>query len=356
MKSANKTPSELIDYIGDIIKERQSKSLPTFYTISIEQYEKTTPVAEKEEGYENFKQQVLKYMSDYNLTAITVQLYSGKSRNVKNPFQVFKVPLKKQNPTFFLGATDEEKNEKAEIQPIENNISVHRYYDEKFELQMRIMRVEMEKQILTERVNLLTEKYEQKLKDTESAGKERIKDMEQQILNLESEIRDFEREIASYEKAKHNSIGNIALGSVGARIVENFAKSDLGTGVLKGLLGIEGYETLQGHLAGIENEKANSEPEKQTARIISNNKNPREVALAFIQKVGEGLNDMYLRMLYDIAQLTAKNVNDLQVLWNLAGQIQKQREKSKEGTGDENKEEKDGDQTGQTENDTNQTD
>ena len=143
MKPSDRTPSELFDYIGDIIKEREQKSLPTFYTICIEQYEKVTPVAEKEEGYENYKKQVLKYMSDYNLTSLYIQLFSAKSRNVKTPFQTFKVPLKKQTPSFYLGNT--EKNV-PEVQQLDSSIPVGRYYDEKFELQMRIMRTEMEKQ------------------------------------------------------------------------------------------------------------------------------------------------------------------------------------------------------------------
>ena len=92
MKSNEKIPSAQFDYIGDIIKEREQKSLPTYYTISIEQYDKTTPVAEKEEGYENFKKQILKYTSDYNLTSITIFLFSGKSRNVK-AFQTFKLEI-----------------------------------------------------------------------------------------------------------------------------------------------------------------------------------------------------------------------------------------------------------------------
>ncbi|MGZ4037244.1 MAG: hypothetical protein ACXVPQ_05405, partial [Bacteroidia bacterium] len=324
MRASDKTPSELIRYIGDIIRERQSKDLPTYYTISIEQYDKNTPVAEKEESHENFERLMLKYMSDYNLTSITVSLYSGKSRRVKQPFQVFKVPLKKQNPTIMLGGVDKEVQE---IQQAESSISVHRYYDEKFEMQMRIMRVEMEKQSLSERVALLTEKYEEKIKDIERKSHEQTKELEDEISRLESEIRDYEKEITGNEKAKHNSLGNIALGSVGARVVENFAKSDLGISLLKSLLGKSGYDTLQGHLAGIEAEKQNPAPQNDTARIIAEpeQQSPRQVALGFIQKVGEQLNDMYLRMLYDIAEMAAKNTNDLQILWNLSQQIQKQR-------------------------------
>lgn len=327
MKSNEKIPSAQFDYIGDIIKEREQKNLPTFYTISIEQYDKATPVAEKEEGYENFKQQILKYTSDYNLTSITVFIFSGKSRNVK-PFQTFKVLLNKQTPTVVFGNTPKETNN---IEQIESAIPVSRYYDEKFELQMRIMRVEMEKQSLTERLLQLTERYEDKLKEQGRYNEEKIKQLEQEILELEQEIRDFEKEISKNEKDKHNSFGNIALGSISARAIENLAKSNIGTGVLKGLLGKEGFETLQGHLAGIEQENGNNDtPTTQTARIITeptNSTDPRQIVLNYIQKIGQSLPDRELRMLYDIVELTEKNIKDLELLWNVSQQIKQQRAK-----------------------------
>lgn len=331
MKPVDRTPSEFFNYIGDIIRERERKSLPTFYTISIEQYEKITPVAEKEEGYENFKQEVMKYMSDFNLTALLIQLYSGKSRNVKSPFQTFKVPLKKTTPTVFLSGFDKEINT-SETQQLESSIPVGKYYDEKFELQMRIMRNELEKQTLNERLIQLTERYEDKLKEQEIKNSENIKNLEQEIKDLETEITELEGEIAKNEKEKHNSFGNIALGSIGSRMVEGFAKSDMGKGVLKGILGEAGYETLQGHLAGIENEKKTENT--PTARIITEDKEktPRELALEFIQKVGESFSDMHLRMLYDIAEGSVKNIEDLQVLWNVLVQIKQKRTQGAETT------------------------
>lgn len=327
MKSNEKIPSAQFDYIGDIIKEREQKSLPTYYTISIEQYDKTTPVAEKEAGYENFKQQILKYTSDYNLSSITVSIFSGKSRNVK-AFQTFKVLLNKQTPTVVFGNTPKES---TTIEQIESAIPVSRYYDEKFELQMRIMRTEMEKQSLTERLAQLTERYEDKLKEQGRFNEEKIKQLEQEILELEQDIRDFEKEISKNEKDKHNSFGNIALGSISARAIENLAKSDIGTGVLKGLLGKEGFETLQGHLAGIAQEEANDTPTTQTARIIvesTNSNDPRQIILNYIQKVSQSLQDRELRMLYDVMEVIEKNLKDLELLWNVSQQIKQQRAKA----------------------------
>lgn len=335
MLPTEKTPSELIDHIADLIKERESKELPTYYTISIEQYEKTTPVAEKEAGYENFKKQIQKYIANYQLTAIMVLLFSGKSRNNKHPFQSFKISLKKQNPPIVLGS-NMEVEPTPEVQQLDSSIPVGRYYDEKFELQMRIMRTELEKTNLVERLAHLQERYEDKLKEQEERIADKLKSYEEEIEELESQIEDFENEIRKGEKEKHNSFGNVALGSIGARIVETFAKSDMGAGVLKGLLGTEGYSNLQGHLAGIENPAETSEPPKDTARIITAPANdPRQNTFTYIQKVCDDLPDSHLRMLYDICEMGQKNIGDLQVLWNVCQQIIKQRQQTTAPTTEE---------------------
>jgi hypothetical protein len=174
----------------------------------------------------------------------------------------------------------------------------------------------------------LTERYEDKLKEQDKRYEDKIKLLDLEIHQLEQEIHDYEQEIAKNEKDKHNSFGNIALGSISARAIENLAKSDLGTGLLKGLLGKEGYDNLQGHLAGIENEKKVLS-DTPAARIISDptndTANARIIAINYIAKTIQALPDMSLRMLYDITQLAEKNVQDLQVLWKVLQQINQQR-------------------------------
>lgn len=319
MKTNGNTPSQLIEHIGDIIKERQGKNLPTYFTISIEQYDKTTPVAEREKGHENFKELMLKYSSNFDLNSITVALFHGRSPKVKYPFQSFKIQMKNQVTPVVLTNTNKDV---SKVEQLESSIPVGRYYDEKFDYQMRLMRCEMEKQSLADKVAQIIDKYEEKIKAQEEKNHEKIKELEEEISELQEDINDFEKEIARYEKDKHNSFGNIALGSIGTRIAENFAKSDVGMGVLKGLLGDTGFEVLQGHLKGIEEENK-QEPQKETARIVTQNDptNPRQVALNYIQKVGEKLPDMYLRFLYDIVEMGSKNVHDLKVLWDISRQI-----------------------------------
>ena len=311
MKQSDKIPSAQFDHIADIIREREQKNIPTFYSISIEQFEKTTPVAEKENGYDNFKQEILKYTSDYNLSSITVNLYNGKSRNVK-AFQTFKVVLtKQQTPTVVFSGVQPKEN--PGFEQIDSSIPVSRYYDEKFEYQMRLMRTEMEKTNLLEKVSQLTERYEDKLKERDVLHAEKTKQLETEIEQLKEEISEFEHEIAKNEKDKHNSFGNIALGSISARAIENLAKSNIGMGVLKGILGKEGYATLQGHLSGIEDENSQTTPQ-ETARIITqpetNPTDPKQIVLNYIQKVYQSLPDKQLRMVYDIMEVVERNMKD----------------------------------------------
>lgn len=222
----------------------------------------------------------------------------------------------------------------TKVEQLESSIPVGRYYDEKFDYQMRLMRSEMEKQGLADKLAQIIDKYEEKLKAQEEKNHEKIKELEEEIESLEEDLRDLEKEIARNEREKHNSFGNIALGSIGTKIAENFAKSDVGMGVLKGLLGDSGFETLQGHLKGIEEEKKQELSQNETARVVTQNdtNNPRQVALNYIQKVGETLPDMYLRFLYDIVEMGAKNVNDLQILWDISRQIIAKRKEKPEQT------------------------
>lgn len=339
MKNSDKIPSAQFDYIADIIKEREQKSLPTFFTICIEQYEKSTPVAEKEQGHENFKQQILKFTSDYNLTSITVSIFSAKSRNAK-PIQNFKVLLTKQTPTVVFSGMQPKEN--PGFEQMDSSIPVSRYYDEKFELQLRIMRIEMEKTNLLEKVSQLSERYEEKLRDKDLFHAEQLKHLKEENEGLQDEIKEFEHEIAKTEKDKHNSFGNIALGSISSRVIENLAKSKVGMGVLKGILGAEGYETLQGHLAGIEGDGTEPAPQ-QTARIITepatNSTDPKQIVINYIQKVYQSLTDKHLRMLYDIMEVTEKNNKDIELLWNVAMQVKKQRSKPANPNPTENKSE-----------------
>jgi|GEM_PF-2504406 len=348
MKNADKIPSAQFDYIADIIREREQKNLPTFFTICIEQYEKATPVAEKEQGYDNFKQQILKFTSDYDLTSISVSIFSAKSRNAK-AMQIFKVPLNKQTPTIVFSGMEKQNQG---VEQLDSSIPVGRYYDEKFEFQLRLMRTEMEKTNLLEKISLLTERYEEKLKDKDLLHIQEVKNLKDEIDGLKEDLFEYEREIAKSEKDKHNSFGNIALGSISARAIEGFAKSPIGLGVLKGILGDAGFETLQGHLSGIENE-GKEIPVPETARIITqpvtNTPDPKQIVINYIQKVYTTLPDKQLRMVYDIMEVVERNLKDLELLWQVALQVKDQRNKAAtqkdESTHTDNQDETDKDDT-----------
>ena len=315
MKTNDRTASEMIDHIAEIIKERQQKNLPTYYTICIEQYEKTTPVAEKEEGYENFKAQVLKYMSDYNLTALLIQLFHGKSFKVKQPFQTYKIVVKKQEPKFFLSGVDQQPQQ-PDVQQMESVIPVARYYDEKFETRVQLLAAEMEKQRLISEIARLTERYEDKLKQKA-----------EEINELQSEVTELEQAIEHHEYSKSNSLGNITLGGVGAHALESFAKSRFGISLIKSLLGETGFQTLQGHLNGTDAEQQAPAAQQQAARIIAEEEpnDARSTALRFIKQVAESMANNELRLLYEIVKHLRRNRDDLMTLFRYTQQLKDSR-------------------------------
>jgi hypothetical protein len=322
----NTTPSELIEHVAQIIKEREAKQIPTFYTIKIEQYGKLTPVAEREQGADNFKTQMLKFTSDYKASALVVELFHGKSAKVKNPFQTFNVYLTKQNVPVYLGNTDLEVQNDNSVQQIDSGIPAHRHFEEKMDLQLRFLNSEMDKRLLTERLNNIVERYEEKLKDQERRAEEKMKSLEDKTAEQQQLINDFEQEIGKYEKQKHNSFGNLALGSIGSHLVENLLKSRAGAGLLKGFLGDAGYETMQTHLNGI-NEEPKQLPAVSNDRVVSEPEpnDPRSVALRYIMQVAQAQADLGLRMIYDICEVSAANPQDLEALWRFAQEIKQAR-------------------------------
>lgn len=319
----NTTPSELIEHVAQIIKEREAKAIPTYYTIKIEQYGKLTPVAEREQGTDNFKTQMLKYTSDYKATALVVELFHGKTAKVKAPFQTFNVYLTKQNPPVHLGNVEVAQSDPA-IQQIDSSIPAHRHFEEKMDLQLRFLNSEMDKRLLTERLNNIVERYEEKLREQEKRTDEKQKALEDKIAEQNHLISDFEQEIGKYEKEKHNSLGNIVAGSVLSHWSENFLKSKLGKGLLKGFLGNADEGSEQAQLNGTEPKSLPAEENTSPAGSQQAN-DPRTKAVKYISEVAASLSNTHLQMVYDICTLTLRNPRDLEALWGYGQQIKQVR-------------------------------
>lgn len=331
MKNNNGSPSERIEFIADLLRERHNesgKTIPTYFSISIEQYGNNTTVTEKEEGVDNFLNKMRKYTTDYNLSSITISLYRGKSRNVVKAEQTFKIELKKQTPGIVLSGTPEKETILTpEIQEPEHSIPVHRFYEQKYDMQTRLMYAEMDKRSLAEKLEQVKEKYEEKLQHLEKSYAEKLKQQNDTIEELQDEIEDFEKEIAKTEKEKNDSFGNISFGGIASHAVKNLIKSKEGAGLLKGLLGDEGFSKMQGHIAGVDEEgKEEAEEEtKPTARIISQpetNNNPKQAVFNTIQQVAENLPKQYLQLFYEIAIIAFHNEPVLKPLRKLAGQLE----------------------------------
>lgn len=81
----------------DEIKQRDKNHHPVFYTLSVIRFNTKIPMLVREPSTTDIKQQIEKYSSTqtFNPDQIIVELYTGKSHNVKKPFAVYKLDFKK---------------------------------------------------------------------------------------------------------------------------------------------------------------------------------------------------------------------------------------------------------------------
>src|ERR1700739_851984 len=88
------TPYEQVRFIRDVIKDRTDKSQPTFFSVKLESFGNVTPLVDKEQGA-LFYDTIIQYLMRYDLSALIVELYHGKSHNIKEPFQTFRILIKR---------------------------------------------------------------------------------------------------------------------------------------------------------------------------------------------------------------------------------------------------------------------
>lgn len=283
---AQQTPYEQIRFINDAIKDRQEKNQATFFSVKLERFGALTPLAVKENGA-NFYETIIQYLTRYDMTALVVELFNGKSHNVKEPFQTFKIVVKRSAEV--NGLCDEPE---LKISPAENVITTEKHF---------FTMAEKERQVMMLEFDLKRLQYEnEELKKKNKKKKHYIEELE--------------AELGKTEKAKKQSFGNVSLGLVGANALEGFAKSSFGLGILKNVFGMK-EDTLNG-LLGIEEaaSPANTASEtKSTASIITKQeeavKEPqtkeekyRAEIKKFINQFLDSCDDKTLRLYYELIQ------------------------------------------------------
>lgn len=280
----NQSPYEQVRFIRDVIKDRADKSQPTFFTVKLESFGSTTPLVQKEQGV-LFYDTILQYLMRYDVAALIVELYHGKSNNVKEPFQIFRIPIKR-SPVVTLSGF--EKKDDMPLTPSETVISPEKHFQTLAENQFNLLRLQYENEVL------------------------RKKNKKKKVY-----IAELEKEIEKYEREKNKSLGNITLGAVGANALENFAKSQFGIGLLKKVFGAKD-EVLQGLLGETEQQQPKEAQEQNSKAAIEPEAKPlteRERQRQAIQKVltdyFEKTDDGFLRLYYELIILVA---DDLQLL------------------------------------------
>lgn len=308
---SSQTPYEQIRFINEVIKDRQEKNQPTFFSIKLDRFGALTPLATKENGV-TFYETIIQYLTKYDLSALIVELYNGKSHNVKEPFQTFKIVVKRNADISGLCDSNELK-----VTPSETVITSEKHFFSMAEKERQVMLLEFDIKRLQYENEELRKKNKKK---------------KQYIAELEAEL-------GKTEKAKKNFLGNVSLGLAGANALESFAKSSFGLGILKNVFGMK-EETLSGLLGTDLSQGEQQSPEtKSTASIISKPeekpqaKEPqtkeekyRAEIKTFINQFLDSCNDQTLRTYYELIQYLGA---DLETLQSVLIQIRTYREKQK---------------------------
>lgn len=321
-------PYEQIKFIRDVIKDRADKSQPTFFSVELESFNNVTPLVEKEPG-SMFYDTLIQYLTRYDVAAIIIKLYHGKSHNIKEPFQTFRIVLKK-SPNVSLSGIEKKDDSLALHQ--EAIISPEKHFQTLAENNFNLLRLQYENDVL----------------------KKKNKKRKNYIIELEATI-------SKMEKEKEKSLGNVALGSVASNALENFAKSNFGIALLKNVFGAKD-EAIKGLLGTYQTRPAQEEAPTSKASIIKeepkpeteNEKTRRQIIEAiadFLPKTDDGT----LRLYYELIRLIG---TDIKLLQRVYLTVKKQREDEaaalKNGTAKENTEaeEEDPEETEEENNDT----
>jgi hypothetical protein len=306
---STQSPYEQIRFINDVIKDRSAKNEKTFFSVKLERMGVITPLVNKEDG-NVFYETIIQYLTRYDLSALIIELYHGKSHNVKEPFQVIKIAIKRSQD-LTLGNTDKNAVELVEpetfINPEKHFFSMAEKERANIMLEFRIKQLEWENDILKK------------------------KNKKKKLF-----IQELEAELEKTERNKKKGLANVTLGNVTANALETFAKSDFGIGILKNVFGAK-QEVLNG-LLGIDENSEHSEKEgeketKSTASIVSETKEIKKdlsekdkVRLQVIKYINDFMlnaDDAVLRLHYELIMLIGKDVNLLQSIYMQLNSLKK---------------------------------
>jgi hypothetical protein len=296
---STQSPYEQIRFINDVIKDRSAKNEKTFFSVKLERMGVQTPLVNKEEG-NLFYETIIQYLTRYDLSALIIELYHGKSHNVKEPFQTIKINIKRNQELSLNGA---DKNQ-VEVVESETLINPEKHFYTLAE---------------KERANIMLEFRIKQLEWELEISKKKNKKKKEYIQKLEAEL-------DKIEKGKKHSLGNVTLGNITSNALETFAKSEFGIGILKNVFGAK-QEMLDGLLGTTSNpsEKAEAEETKSTASIITETKEPEKklsdndkVRLQVIKYINEFMlnaDDAVVRIYYELICMIGKDLNLLQSIY-----------------------------------------
>lgn len=312
---SQQSPYEQIRFINDAIKDRGEKNQPTFFSVKLERFGALTPLATKENG-ESFYETIIQYLTKYDMSAMIIELYNGKSHNIKEPFQTFKIIVKRNAELSGLS----ELKEDLKISPTETVITTEKHFFSMAEKERQVMMLEFDLKRL---------QYEN----------EELKKKNKKKKNY---IQELEAELGKNEKDKKNSFGNVSLGLVGANAIEKLVKSPFGIAALKGfgmnqdqLNGLLGIETSEQNTPALETKSVASiipssrqatQKNETTSSPLSKEQQKRLEIIKFINDFLDSCSDSTLRQYFELVQYLG---SDTQTIYSILEQVKSFREAQK---------------------------
>ncbi len=222
-----------LDDIAQLMREREARGLPSYYSVSLEKHGNSVCVISRKMGVSSFQNDITHVIRTHRPQALTIEVYRGYSRKVKDSEANFYIELGEDafSQTQVQGFAGVFENS----QPMSGNYFAgpeQHYLQKPFQLPFNNTSNSEELLKLTEaknkqHIDLLTQQYAARM---DIAIKEiRLEDKDKEIKNLKEEISDRDEYIEKLEKEikqrpQFGSVGGVNLVEVGSYWLESFVK------------------------------------------------------------------------------------------------------------------------------------
>lgn len=201
----NETPKETIQKITGVLKKKEDKKIPYYYSIRAEIAGGVVQIADRETGLQNFIAEMKRLLAHDKPEMVIVEVFTGKSKKVREAQTTWQFYL---NPSqslqiqqgFALSGT-------PEVVKSETFTDNETHYREKLDLQEKRLNADFEKRLM---------EYEMKRKD------EKIDELKKELDELDKYAEGLEKQLE--KRPQFTGLGGINLLDMGSYMLEGFIK------------------------------------------------------------------------------------------------------------------------------------